>query len=194
MLPSALCGRQSPNRHFLQNLQRPPLGGWDRQGRVFSDRLTRPRSPVSMGATWLRGGQSTSTAFSSGDLCMSQRIVRPRAQHLAVALCAFALLLVNHALGQQPLAKRPLRHSDYDSWRSIQSPQFSPDGKFLAYALTPQEGDGEVVVRNLTTAAEWRYPRGGRLLVPPLLPRSSLARPAPAASLAVRLAFNADWR
>ena len=91
-------------------------------GRVFSDRLTRPRNPVSMSATWLRGGQSPSTALASGDLFMSQRIVRPRAQLLAVALCAFALLLVNHALGQQPPAKRPLRHSDYDSWRSIQSP------------------------------------------------------------------------
>ena len=28
---------------------------------------------------------------------MSQRIVRPRARHLTVALCAFALLLVNLA-------------------------------------------------------------------------------------------------
>jgi hypothetical protein len=125
---------------------------------------------------------------------MSQRIVRPRAQLLAVVLCAFALLLVNHALGQQPPAKRPLRHSDYDGWRSIQSPQFSPDGKFLAYALTPQEGDGEVVVRNLVSGTEWRFPRGSRPLAASLLQKSSLVKSVPAASPAGRLAFTADGR
>src|SRR5262249_44547888 len=151
-------------------------------GRLLGGRLTRPRNPVSMSPMWPRGGQPTPTALTSGDLCMSQRIVRPRARHLAVALCAFALLLVNHALGQQPLTKRPLRHRDYDSWRSIQSPQFSPDGKFLAYALTPQEGDGEVVVRNLVSGTEWRFPRGSRPLAASLLPRSSLVKSVPAAS------------
>src|SRR5207249_9141059 len=104
---------------------------------------------------------------------------------------ALSLLLANHALGQQPSAKRPLRHSDCDSWRSIQSPQLSPDGKFLAYALTPQEGDGEVVVRKLVSGVEWRFPRGSRPLAASLLPKSSLARSAPAASPAGRLAFTA---
>jgi dipeptidyl aminopeptidase/acylaminoacyl peptidase len=125
---------------------------------------------------------------------MSQRIVRPRAQRLAVALCAFALLLVNDALGQQQPAKRPLRHSDYDTWRSIQSPLLSRDGKFLAYALTPQDGDGEVVVRNLVNGAEWRFPRGSRPLAPSLLQKSSLAKSAPTASPVGRLAFTADGR
>ena len=34
------------------------------------------------------------------------------------------------------------------------------DGTWIAYALTPQEGDGELVVRNLKTNAEIRAPRG----------------------------------
>ncbi len=64
--------------------------------------------------------------------------------------------------------KRPLNHHDYDGWRSIAGQHLSPDGKFLAYAVFPQEGDGEVILRNLTTGKESRYPAG--------------ARPAPAAT------------
>src|SRR6185436_10384514 len=37
-----------------------------------------------------------------------------------------------------------------------QSQVLSRDGKFLAYALFPQEGDGELVVRNLATGKEVR--------------------------------------
>jgi hypothetical protein len=36
----------------------------------------------------------------------------------------------------------------YDSWKSIQGTKISLDGAWIAYALTPQEGDGELVVRS----------------------------------------------
>ena len=55
-------------------------------------------------------------------------------------------------------SKRPLNHNDYDGWRSIVGQKLSNDGKFLAYGLFPQEGDGEVVVRNLVTGKEQREP------------------------------------
>ena len=58
--------------------------------------------------------------------------------------------------------KRPLTHQDYDSWRSIQNPHLSADGVYLGYALFPQEGDGEFVVRNLKTGKEWRESIGAR--------------------------------
>jgi dipeptidyl aminopeptidase/acylaminoacyl peptidase len=82
------------------------------------------------------------------------------------------------AAAQQPAAKRPIQHSDYDSWRAIQAPQISRDGKFVAYSLMPQEGDGDVVVRNLATGAETKHPRGGRQGgsdAPPTTPGPQLA-------------------
>jgi dipeptidyl aminopeptidase/acylaminoacyl peptidase len=56
--------------------------------------------------------------------------------------------------------KRPLNHRDYDGWNSIQSQVLSRDGKFLAYALFPEEGDGQLVVRNLSTGKELRESAG----------------------------------
>lgn len=86
----------------------------------------------------------------------------------SVALLCTLALLATIALAQQPApAKRPLTHQDYDGWRSIQASQVSRDGKFVAYAYVPQDGDGEIVVRNLATGVEWRAPRGYRPPVPP---------------------------
>src|SRR5207247_4607433 len=56
--------------------------------------------------------------------------------------------------------KRPIAHDVYDSWKSIQGTKLSRDGVWLAYALTPQDGDGQLVVRNLKTNAEHRARRG----------------------------------
>src|SRR5581483_4411452 len=83
---------------------------------------------------------------------------------LLQTLIAVSLLLSSlpFSVPAQVAAKRPINHNDYDSWRSIQSQQLSPDGKFLAYALIPEDGDGEVVVRNLATGTDWRQPIGHR--------------------------------
>src|SRR5689334_1211717 len=64
-----------------------------------------------------------------------------------------AALLVTAALLAQT-AKRPLTHRDYDSWRAITSQKLSPDGKWLAYGVFPQDGDGEIVIRNLVSGKE----------------------------------------
>src|SRR5437016_4925701 len=64
------------------------------------------------------------------------------------------------ASAQTAPAKKPITHDVYDSWKSIQGTKLSNDGVWLAYALTPQDGDGELVVRNLKTNAEIRAARG----------------------------------
>src|ERR1043165_7800757 len=99
-----------------------------------------------------------------------------RLRSVAAALCIAALLASSvpatfgQTAAQQPSAassKRPLTHKDYDSWRSIQAAQISRNGKFIAYAFMPQDGDGEIVVRNIAAGTEWRAPRGYRPPVPP---------------------------
>jgi dipeptidyl aminopeptidase/acylaminoacyl peptidase len=60
----------------------------------------------------------------------------------------------------QTAGKKPLSYDAYDGWRSIQGTQISRDGTWLAYALTAQDGDGELVVRNLKTDKEFRAARG----------------------------------
>src|ERR1043165_7309971 len=85
-------------------------------------------------------------------------------------VCLIALLglaLVPSRAQQVTGPKRPLTHADYDAWRSIVSPQISRDGKFVAYAYMAQDADSEIVVRNITTGADWRAPRGYRPPAPP---------------------------
>lgn len=126
----------------------------------------------------------------------------------ASLICVLALLATT--LGFGPLAtvhgsdeaqqkpattKRPLTHQDDDSWRSIQAPQLSRDGKFVAYAFMPQDADGEIVVRNVASGAEWRAPRGYRPPVPPPDdPSVNVAEVLATQARLVRPVFTADSR
>jgi dipeptidyl aminopeptidase/acylaminoacyl peptidase len=80
----------------------------------------------------------------------------------AAAIAGFAGITVALWLGGAAAAqqKKPITHDLYDSWKSIQGTRLSADGVWLAYVLVPQDGDGELVVRNLNTNAEIRAPRG----------------------------------
>ena len=71
--------------------------------------------------------------------------------------------------------KRPLTHADYDSWRHIQDQKLSNDGRYLAYALFPQQGNGDLVVRDLASGKEMRQPIGE--LPPP--PPPNFTNPQP---------------
>ena len=113
------------------------------------------------------------------------------------ALWLLLALVSTSGLAQQTATKRALTHADYDSWRAIQGQSLSRDGKFAAYALVPQDGDGEVVARNLATGVEWRHSRGAAPVNPPQ--RSPEAEPGPGPGFgqgpfAGRPFFTADGR
>ncbi len=57
-------------------------------------------------------------------------------------------------------APGPLDYKAYDSWNAIRTPKLSDDGKHLAYALTPEDGDPTLVVRDLDAGTERRESRG----------------------------------
>jgi dipeptidyl aminopeptidase/acylaminoacyl peptidase len=115
-------------------------------------------------------------------------------------VCALGLIFANFgpaSKAQQAssiTAKRPLTHQDYDGWRSIQGQTISRDGKFIAYALIPQDGDGEIVVRNLATGVEWRYGRGWRPPTPPPAGDEAPAGGALAAGRISRVSFISGGR
>ena len=102
-------------------------------------------------------------------------------------VAASALLLFVALASAQ--TKRPLTHRDYDGWKSITSQKLSNDGKFLAYGLFPQDGDGEVIIRNLATGKEQHEPAGARP-APPLAANPEEGTPLEARS--VTIAFSSD--
>ena len=91
-------------------------------------------------------------------------------RHATVGLCAALLVYVgapwpggpsSALLAQSAVAgKKPLSYDAYDAWWSIQGTTLSRDGEWLAYALTSQGLDGQLVVRNLRTGQELKHPRG----------------------------------
>lgn len=103
----------------------------------------------------------------------------------ALILCLLSCVAVAQS-------KRPLSHKDYDSFRSIQSQTLSPDGRFLAYGLFPQAGDGEVVVRELATGKEFRQAAGQK----PEPPRANFAaaEDEPPPQPRVKIEFTRDSR
>lgn len=91
------------------------------------------------------------------------------------------------ALGAQP--RRPITHLDFDAWRTITGTTLSRDGQWLAYAYMPGDGNGELILRNLTSGAEHRFPAGA--LPPPPMPSTDPDAPPPPPRT-VRAAFTSD--
>ncbi len=104
---------------------------------------------------------------------------------LLPALCA-------SGLAAPALLKRPFTAADFDSWRAITSPTLSRDGAWLAYAYMPQEGDGEMVVREIATGREHRVPAGALPAVPVAGSEADPERAPP--RRAVAPAFSGDGR
>lgn len=102
------------------------------------------------------------------------------------------LILLAVAAGAQP-ALRPLTHADFDSWRSITTPQLSRDGRWLAYSFMPQDANGDLVIREIATGKEQRVPVGA-LPPPPAVAEDTQNPEAPPPRRNIRLAFTGDSR
>jgi len=63
---------------------------------------------------------------------------------LNLSLATFLVCLFSFA------QKKPLDHSVYDGWQSIGERLISNDGKFVVYAITPQEGDVTLYIQKST--------------------------------------------
>lgn len=73
------------------------------------------------------------------------------------SLALLALVPIAAAVVAQ---KKPLDHSVYDSWKSIQQRSMSNDGKWTAFAITPQEGDNVVHVKTTDGKTSHTFERG----------------------------------
>ncbi|MBL0156077.1 MAG: S9 family peptidase [Bryobacterales bacterium] len=104
-----------------------------------------------------------------------------------ISLVLLALL----ALAAPAQTKRPITHKDWDAWRSISGQTLSRDGKFLAYAYMPQDGDGELIVRELATGKEWKENVGA--LPPPVIAPAEAEGPPPPPRT-IRIAFTSDGK
>ncbi len=117
---------------------------------------------------------------------MHLRILRP-ARALAAALI-FTLPLAAQE------APRPLKHADFDQWRTIGTPLLSRDGRWLAYSFMPLDADGDLVIRELATGGERRIPLG-TLPPPPIVPAEENANPeAPPTPRTIRIVLTSDSR
>src|SRR5438270_4933376 len=96
-----------------------------------------------------------------------------RTRFLALASLFLATSVL--ALGQ----KKPIDHSTYDGWKNVVGTTMSNDGHWVAYAINPQEGDGVVEVRDLSSDKKYTIERGtsfrfsndGKFLIATVIPK-----------------------
>ena len=86
-------------------------------------------------------------------------MIGPRRTCIVSCLLLTASILVQQTVGQED-GRRPLTHDDYDAWTSMDGLTISRDGRWIAYAIRPQVGDPELVVREVDGEVEHRHPRG----------------------------------
>jgi dipeptidyl aminopeptidase/acylaminoacyl peptidase len=74
-----------------------------------------------------------------------------------VSLAFSSIISVTAARAQ---AKRPMDHDIYDSWKNIVDQRIADDGRWLSYALNPQDGDAQLYVQRLSGDTRYTVPRG----------------------------------
>lgn len=75
-------------------------------------------------------------------------------KQLILAICLISTVSFLNA------QKKPLDHTVYDSWQSISERLLSNDGRYIAFTVNPQEGDGNLIVQEVNGNYKKEYPRG----------------------------------
>jgi dienelactone hydrolase len=87
-----------------------------------------------------------------------------KTKNILIIFLWMILLFPNYsALSEEKASEepRPLENiQDILAWKSLRSSSISNDGNWFAYRLSPQEGDGEVVIRKTHEDKEFKYPAG----------------------------------
>ncbi|GAB2689426.1 prolyl oligopeptidase family serine peptidase [Mucilaginibacter koreensis] len=60
----------------------------------------------------------------------------------------------------QTSPKKPIDHSVYDGWQSISNERISNNGKWVVYAVKPQQGDANLYITNVNGSSKLQIPRG----------------------------------
>ncbi len=113
--------------------------------------------------------------------CLKSVILRP-----SQILSLLTLLAVSVSIASAQ--KRAITAEDFDSWRTLNGQVLSHDGHYVAYGLFPLEGDGEVVIRNLSTGKE-SHENAGELPPPPPDDPNAEGPPPPRS---IQLSFTND--
>ncbi|ASU35109.1 S9 family peptidase [Mucilaginibacter xinganensis] len=69
------------------------------------------------------------------------------------------ILIVASSVSAQKLKKKPLDHSVYDKWQSIDNERISDNGKWILYVIKPQEGDAELFITDNKNSSRTHVPR-----------------------------------
>ncbi|SHL88404.1 prolyl oligopeptidase family serine peptidase [Mucilaginibacter sp. OK098] len=73
-------------------------------------------------------------------------------------LSAFILFVV-YNVSAQSVKKKPLDHTVYDGWQSIDNEHISNNGKWIIYVIKPQEGDAQLVITDAKNSSKFRVQR-----------------------------------
>ncbi len=63
--------------------------------------------------------------------------------------------------------KKRLSHDDYAGWKTLSRSQLTPDGDWVVFEVSPQDGDGELIIRHIDSGHEEIVARGYRASVSP---------------------------
>jgi len=87
--------------------------------------------------------------------------------YLVLSLLLISSFGYSQKKASAPIAplKKTLSHSVYDGWKEITFKALTPDGKFAAFSINPQDGDGKVIFHNIKTNSQDSVKRAAEIVL-----------------------------